>query len=244
MVKTFSRSIGLAIVGLSAAISQRALADVQLITNGDFETGDFTGWTESDEAGGSGSFFISNPGAPTPFVGFGTAANALGGNFYAVSDQGGPGAHVLTQSFTVPANATSVTLSYQMFVDDWDGGPSVGPLDYTSSSPVEFGTVDVLTATADPFSTAAGDVVVNEYQGADSPIDSTDPYISYSQNLTGLVTPGQTYQIRFGEADNSGNFNLGVDNVSILATVPEPCTIGLAGIGAFGLLMRRRARVM
>jgi PEP-CTERM motif len=243
MVKTFSRSIGLAIVGISAAISQRALADVQLITNGDFETGDFTGWVESDEAGGSGTFSISNPGVPSPISGFPTAPNALGGNFYAVSDQGGPGAHVLSQSFTVPANATSVTLSYQMFVNDQDAGPFVGPLDYTGNA-VEFATVDVLTATADPFSTAAGDVVVNEYQGADSPIDSTDPYISYSQDLTGLVTPGQTYQLRFGEADNQSFFQQGVDNVSILATVPEPCTIGLAGIGAFGLLMRRRARVM
>ena len=155
----------LAVFALGTLLAKSALAvPGQLITNGDFETGSLGGWTVTDQAGGSGSFFSSTPGNPAPLSGEPTAPNPLGGSFYAVSDQTGPGAHALTQSFTVPAGATSVVLSYQMFVNDYDGGPFVGPLDYTGAptgAAVEFGTVDLLIAGANPLSTAAGDVVHN-----------------------------------------------------------------------------------
>jgi hypothetical protein len=224
-----------------AAVAERPARAVELITNGNFETGTLAGWTVSDQAGGSGSFFPDTPGTTAPLSGLTTSPNALGGTTYATTDQTGPGAHVLSQAFTVPAGTTALTLSFQMFVNDYDGGPTVGPLDYSFPS-VEFGTVDILKAAASPFSTAAGDVVVNEYQGADLPLGSNPhPYTSYSFNLTGVLTPGTTYQLRFAEADNSGFFTQGVDNVSINATVPEPGSMALLG-GAALLSIRRKRR--
>lgn len=103
----------------------------ELITNGGFETGTFLGWTEFDQAGGSGSWFVSSS-TTAPLSGLSTVGPASG-SFYAVTDQTGPGAHVLLQSFTVAPGSSSVILSFDMFVNDYDGGPFTGPLDYTVS---------------------------------------------------------------------------------------------------------------
>src|SRR5215471_8189063 len=225
------------LVGLSTTQSAKA---AQLITNGNFETGNFAGWTEFDQAGGSGSFFISNPGANTPLNGFSTAANPSGGHFYAVTDQFGPGCHVLLQSFTIPNGASNVVLSFQMFVNNYFGAPPIvnpAGLDYTAF-PNEHGRVDILTSSATPFDTGAG-VVENLYLGSDAG-PNPHGYITYAFNLSNLA-PG-TYQLRFAEVDNQFFFNQGVDNVSI--TAPDSgSTVVLLGAAmiAVGLLHRRIA---
>src|SRR5580704_6018609 len=103
---------------LSFALTARAN---EVLTNGGFETGDFTGWTVSSSIGSGGSFFVCpNPGPPgtgcssntTPLSGNPTVGPASG-NFYAVSDQVGPGINVITQSFTAVAN-TDYVLSFDM----------------------------------------------------------------------------------------------------------------------------------
>src|SRR5262249_26296937 len=224
------------LVGLSTTQSAKA---AQLITNGNFETGNFAGWTEFDQAGGSGSFFISNPGANTPLSDFLTAANPSGGRYYAVSDQFGPGCHALLQSFTIPNGASNVVLSFQMFVNNQFGAPIVNPagLDYTAS-PNEHGRVDILSSSATPFDTGAG-VVENLYLGSDPGLNP-NPYTSYSFNLSNLA-PG-TYQLRFAEVDNQFFFNEGVDIVSI-NTPDSGRTVVLLGVAMIvvGLLHRRIA---
>lgn len=225
---------------LGILLSMAALSTVQvrganLIVNGDFEAGSFAGWTEADQAGGSGSWFINTPGANTTIGGnFPTAANALGGSHYAVTDQGGPGCHVLLQSFTL-ASATTLTLSYQMFVNSQDGSFNPGDLNY-NTSPSEYGRVDLLTGTATPFSTAGADVLQTFYAGNDPQANNPNPYTTYSYNLS--LAAG-TYQLRFGEVDNSGFFNMGVDNVTL---VPEPTTLALVGLSGLSLLLFRRQR--
>lgn len=68
-----------------------ANAQTQLITNGGFESGSFSGWKTAVEANSAdtnlqNNFYISHPGANTPVNDFTTASNPSGGNFYAVSD--------------------------------------------------------------------------------------------------------------------------------------------------------------
>jgi hypothetical protein len=232
---------GLLAVGLSAPTVDAAA--VELLTNGNFETGTFGGWTTTDQPGGTGSWSISAPGTATPISGNPTASNAAGGASYAVSDQTGPGAHALTQSFIVAPGATSVVLSFQMFVNNWAASTEINPagLDFTAS-PNQHGRVDLLTAGAGAFDTGVG-VLSNFYTGADTG-EFPHPWLDYSYDITGFVGGGGTFQIRFAEVDNQLFFNMGVDNVSIaaeFAQVPEPGVLVLLSLAALaGAGIRRR----
>lgn len=220
-------------------------APIQLITNGDFEIGTLAGWTATDLAGGSGSFFIDDNNGTTPLSGQSTVGPA-GGNFYAVSDQTGPGTHALEQSFTVPVGATSVVLGFLMFMNDWDSGPIVNAagLDHTAGAN-QHARVDIMSALAPSFSTAVGDIVANLVApGVDAGADP-HAYTAYLFDISALVLPGNTYKLRFAEVDNQFFFNQGVDDVSILAdvgSVPEPGTLALLGLGMAGLGYSKRRR--
>jgi hypothetical protein len=210
-----------AAIVLLLALKPNAVA-TQLITNGDFEIGTLAHWTTFDQVGGSGSFFNDGLGGVTPLSDHLTAGPA-GGSFYAVSDQGGPGAHALFQAFVVSAGST-VHLSFDMFVNDWSGsGPIVNPagLDYTAD-PNQYARVDILKNGANPLSTAPGDVVGNFYLSVD-PGFAPHSYTAYSFDITSLVGGGGTFVLRFAEVDNQFFLNQGVDNVSITQTsgVPE-----------------------
>ena len=230
-------------LALSAAIAGPASA-AELLTNGNFETGTYAGWSTNALPGSNGNLSISTPGANVP-IGFGqgTAGNASGGNFYSVTGQTGPGGYALIQSFTVPNAATAISLSFQMFVNSY-GGLAIDPAGLTlNAGPNEHARVDILTAGASAFSTNPADILANFYLGIDTG-SNPNPYTSYAFNLSSLLTAGQTYQIRFAQVDNLGFFNQGVDNVSILTNaVPEPASWALmiAGFGLVGGAMRRRS---
>jgi hypothetical protein len=239
MLRISKLTCALTIVGLLASTASNA---AELITNGDFETGDFTGWTVTDLSGGSGSWFV-NSGFNTPISGFSTSG-AAGGAYYAISDQTGPGTHALSQAFTVSAG-NIVTLSFDMFVNDQSGvGPIIDSsgLDYTSGGSFasnQHARVDILAAGSGSFDTGAG-VLANFYLGVDS--GSTDnPYTHYSFDISSLVGSGGSFIIRFAEVDNRSFLHQGIDNVSILA-VPEPETYAmlLVGLGFLSFVTRRR----
>jgi len=223
---------------------------LELITNGGFETGDFNGWNAVDQLGSSGTLFVENDTIffPLPLSGLPTVGPA-NGNWYAVSDQFGPGAYSLFQSFTVPANSNQVMLNFNMFVNNWAGITIIDPagLDFNTDAN-QHARVDILTASAAPFSTAPGDVVTNLYLGTQEG-NLPNPYIAYNFDLTSTLTPGQTYLLRFAEVDNQSFLNLGVDDVSILASsdnhvVPEPAStlasVLLISLGAGSTIKRKR----
>jgi hypothetical protein len=241
--------IGIAVLVACFAAAPGSATTVELVTNGGFETGGFAGWTVTDQAGGSGSWFQT--GAPAGPLSTLPTVGPHTGSFYAVSDQTGPGAHALTQSIAVGVGQSSVIFSFDMFIDDWGGiGPIVDPsgLDFTSGgtfAPNQFATVDLLAPGTSPLSTTTG-VLSNFFVGATPFSGAGNPYIHYAFDITSLVAGGGAFDLRFAEVDNENNFLMGIDNVSVLATsgapIPEPATLSLLGLGLVGLAARARRR--
>lgn len=220
-----------AICSLCFALTASA---TQLISNGGFESGDFTGWTTAMSAGSGGGWFVSNT-TVTPLNGFPTVG-PNSGNDYAVTDSYGPGTNVLYQSFTDPLGTTSAVLSFDAFVDDDFGDSGFG------------GEVDLLAGNADPLTGTP----LASFFSQDTAVSNglPNPYVAYSGDISGLLTPGSTYLIRAYESDSSGPINFGVDDFSLVATssatAPEPATIIptalLACVFAYRV-GRRKARV-
>jgi hypothetical protein len=187
-------------------------ANTQLLTNNGFETGSFLNWSTVNN--GDGTFYTS-AGFATPVTGYPTVGPHTG-QIYAVLDSSDIGASALIQSFTVPVNASKVTLSYSMFVNDQDSGPLINPagLDYMAD-PNQHARVDLLTQSAAPFSTGAG-VLRNFYLGVD-PHNNPNPYHNYVFDITDIAMPGGTYQLRFAAVHNQSFLHMGVDDVSVVS---------------------------
>jgi hypothetical protein len=241
---------------LAASIALLTLASyagtaqgVDLITNGGFETGNFNGWTIASEFSATSydnnvtapasNFYIQNNSLTTPVSGLSTIGPATG-NFYAIADSTTPGANVLIQNFTVPLFTTALSLSFDMFTYDWFGNGATGTSLNYLDTPNQHVRVDLLRSDAPNFDTSATYVLANIFDGLQT---NTDPpaWQNYVSNLMPFVTPGSTYRLRFGAVDNQFVLNMGVDNVSLNATViPEPSSVVLCGIASLALIARRR----
>ena len=205
-----------AVVALFAAGTASA-SPVNLITNGNFETV-ATGYTFN-----SGFKVINNGSSALTGWTVGASSvdlirnayNAIDG--YSVDMLGTPGPGFLSQSFSVIAGQT-YNLSFDMARNS--GGPA------GQGVAVSFG-----GAAGNFYSTAA----------ASNTLYSSNT-LSFTAATTGLAT------LSFASAAKAGtpfdNFSGAViDNVSVMAAVPEPETYAmlLAGLGLMGFLRRRKA---
>lgn len=232
-------SLVMAAMAVATLASARPAQASNIILNGGFEAG-LTSWVVVDEAAGSGAWF-SQTGTTSPLNGFLVGAPPQG-SFAAMTDQGGPGSHILYQDFVVPVGVSAATLDFQYFIDNAAATFfSPASLSYTTPQNQQ-ARVDIITTTANVFSVAAGDVLLNLFQT--QPGDPADQaYSLLSTNLTAFLQAheGQTLRLRFAEVDNQLFFNLGIDAVSLdVETVPEPATLLLVGSGALAFVRRRR----
>ncbi len=185
----------------------------ELLTNGGFETGDLTAWTDAYPAGAAGEVSVLSS-TVAPSSGLETAGPGEG-TYYALFDQNENFAGVLYQLFTVPDGDEKIILTFDMFVLDASGtGPiNAGSIGYSGIGDNQHTRVDILTAVAKPFDTG-GTVLANLYLDVDGSAPVL-PYVSYSFDLSPYLAGGETYMLRFAESSNNGYMNTGIDNVSI-----------------------------
>ena len=231
------------------AAGKTAAAPIELVVNGGFEAG-LVGWMFGSQATGDPNGFATiGAGITAPLSGTATVG-PFAGLQYAISDQGGPGAHFLTQTVNIPVGVTSATLSFQMFVNDQSGvGPIIDPtgLDFTTggtNNPNQHGRVDLMVG-GTGVGLGLGGVLANLFIGNDPAATNPNPYTFYSFNILPIVAGGGALDIRFAEVDNQFFFNMGIDNVSLIvdtADVPEPSTLALLSLSLAGLAFTRRKK--
>ena len=210
--------------------SERALASIELITNGDFETGDFTGWTNSSFM--SGRAFTINDGTFGP-AGPGQRLAPISGLYDAVSSQTGPGQNLVTQVIQVPLNVSNATFSWT------DRIRNHSPFGGFSDPNQEFRVLVEGIAGGliqELFSTNPGDPTQQ--------IGPNNRSFDLTTLLQGLA--GQNIQIAFEQQDNLGYLNATIDDVSLqvetIGSVPEP-TAALVWVllaSCFGCTTSRR----
>jgi extracellular elastinolytic metalloproteinase len=194
-------------------VSNPASTAVNLITNGGFETGDFSGWTVS--LVGQNGWRINNgqidpisPATPEP---------PITGSFDAFTDPTGPGTRNITQTFTVPASVSQATLSWSDRIQNFGS---------SFASNQEF-RVQVLDANNNLLQT-----VFNTKPG--DPLIQIGPN-SRSFDVTSLLQAhaGQALKLRFEEQDSQFYFNATVDNVSLSVTAGPAAPGSLVSNGGF-----------
>jgi hypothetical protein len=203
---------------------------VQLINDGGFESG-LTGWTTTTSAGSGGNWFADTT-TSTPLTGAPTVG-PHSGTGYAVTDQVGPGVNAMSQDYTVPVGTTTLTLTFDMFVNDWNSS--------TGTANVQ---VLILAAGGNPV-TGVGTVLTMQDILVTGGVPN--PYAAFNLAISGFV-PGDTYTLAFRETDTVANMNVGLDDVALNATtvtpppVPEPRSVALllAALAVMGVFTRRR----
>jgi hypothetical protein len=240
-MKTFAQSHALIVVTTILWLSGATAADATpIILNGGFEAG-FTSWTHLNQLGSEGDFFIQT-GTTSPINGDPVPAPP-GGSNAAMTDAAGPGSHVLFQDFV----ASPGILSFSLFVGNRaDRFATPATLDFSTPALNQRARVDIMRTTADPFSIASADILMNLFE---TPVGGplVSGYTTLTINLTALLggaNLGQTLRLRFAETDNLAPFQFGVDNVAFAAApaaeVPEPASLILIGTGFAALGLRRR----
>jgi hypothetical protein len=223
------------LAGCSLSLCITASA-TQLFVNGGFESGDLSGWTVTNDASAQaslGSFYIDDTNG-TPLTGNPTVG-PHSGDFYAVSDDIGPGIMALSQTFLDPIGTTSAILSFNVFVNDFFGNSG------------GVGRVDLLAGGSDPIT---GAVLATFFGPADTNVVGGLPntWVAFSLDIAANMTPGQSYQIRIMDNEsNGGPIYVGADDFSLDATgntaaTPEPAMFLPVGLVAGFLFYRSRQK--
>ncbi len=190
------------------------------VTNGSFETGDFTGWTNAAQANSGGTWSVYT-GTESPDSENTIPAPACG-THAAVTDQGDPSSNVLYQDLTLEPGETHTLTFTHFYLNTAVEGESETPLfaspaslDYTFDGQNQQYRVDIMKATADPFSVASADILQTVFQTQPGDAATMGP-TPVTVDLSAYA--GQTVRLRFAVAVNESVLNAGVDCVNLTST--------------------------
>lgn len=181
---------------------------MHLLTNGGFESGDFTGWTVADT--GNGSFFVTGDSV-LPVSGDIVPA-PVESLYTAVTDQTGATISILYRDVALPAGKR-ITFRAKIFVVNLDTNYVVAPtsglrIDQGPNQQVRVDIVDPGAALTD----VGSGVLMNVFQTLPGDPLTIGPK-TISADLTAFA--GQTVRLRFAEVDNDFYQHLGVDAVDV-----------------------------
>jgi hypothetical protein len=199
--------------GLSASMLE-ALAPSSRVVNGSFEINGgvgsnmFAGWTVVDFPEGSGSWFVQTDAA-SPLNGF-IAFTPPGGQFAAMTDQSGPGTHILYQDVRVPPGRSTLSFKVSLFNQ---AGAYFAPNTFSSERVAnqQF-RMDIMARLARVDGLGAG-VLRRVFR-----TEPGDPPLQGYRTIRTSLTPfaGRTVRLRFAAVDNQGFFQVGIDQVRII----------------------------
>jgi hypothetical protein len=221
----FSPSSGLAprraplATGMSAAATANPRGKPSPLANGSFElnggpgTNQLTEWTVVDN-GFTGSWWVQHS-TGSPFNSF-MVEQPTDGGFAAMTDQTGPGLHILYQDIQVPHGPA--ILSFDLYINNLAGefytpttlSPDIGV------SNQQF-RVDVMDPSA-PLEDLGGGVLLPVYRTREGD-QVSQGYQTISVSLKQFV--GRSVRLRFAEVDNQYYFLVGIDRVQ-LGHKPRP----------------------
>jgi len=238
--KFLNATLASSILSISSLVS---VANAGLITNGDFSTGDFTGWDVGitpTVADGGRPYSIDTSGDGWDIRGttlYATNGFDGGAILNGVPDYEADLDFYLQQDFSFSGNVISAFLSFEF---DITGGPSF--VASRSGAPTEDRVFDV--SFLDSLGIDLGSVYT--YTVAGTTVDS-NPRQFINLDVTSFFNnnSGNNFKLSFNENipqyfTGGGSFQ--IDNIDlniVTADVPEPSTLAIFALGMMGLASRR-----
>jgi hypothetical protein len=194
------------VVSLALLVAPGA-ASAAIVTNGDFETGNFSGWHEDYVDAGAGHWF-NYTGTFSPISASPIPAPPQG-THAAITDQADESRQILYQDVTLPPGGSVNQLSLFAYYRE---GPFASPDTLSLDVPNEQYRIDVMKPSAPIDSVSPGDVLINLLRTTPSSPNTLDP-----TQLTADLSPyaGQTVRIRFAVPVTQHVLTGGVDAVSV-----------------------------
>lgn len=197
-------------------------AGAATVVNGDFETGNLSGWQVYNlppEPENSGNWFAYT-GTTSPFGEFAPPVPPPpAGNYAAITAQGGPGTHILYQDVALePYWTHQLSLLVYYRSEAPPVTPSPETLEATGPFENQQYRIDVMKPTAPITSVNPSDILATVFATSTGSPKELGP-TPYTVDLSAFA--GQAVRLRFAEADNEGFFAAGVDSVAIASTPPS-----------------------
>ncbi|MEZ5501816.1 MAG: IPTL-CTERM sorting domain-containing protein [Halioglobus sp.] len=231
------RNSGFLLACLFTLLAFPAAAD---LVNGNFETGNLTGWTTT--VNGSANSVQVTSGATVTDAG--TIQPSPTGDYFVFTSQSGPGSSFLTQDFVVQPGTNKIFFDLSIInaaTDFYVPSPLSFDFNGAANQQARF---DILVPGAAIDTVNPADIIVTGYQT--QPGDPlTQNWASYEVDATAALAAyeGQTVTFRFVQVDNQSYFNLAIDNVNVGlappggATPTQVPTLSQWSLYSLGLLM-------